>query len=144
MFIVFDLDGTLADCTHRLHYVKDTKHKNFDAFYAACDKDTLIQPIAKVFRSLARLHYVEIWSGRSDIVRDKTIRWLAENGLSGYLFLRMRRHGDYTPDDVLKQSWLNTIEPRLYPELAFDDRQRIVDMWRKNNIQCCQVAAWKE
>ena len=26
------------------------------------------------------------------------------------------------------------------PFLVFDDRQRVVDMWRRNGIQCCQVA----
>ena len=41
MFIVFDLDGTLANTDHRAHFVDRTKGKpDWRAFYAACDADT--------------------------------------------------------------------------------------------------------
>jgi hypothetical protein len=34
---LFDLDGTLADCTHRLH-----RRKHWRAFFAACTADSPI------------------------------------------------------------------------------------------------------
>lgn len=43
---------------------------------------------------------VEIWSGRSDEVKDKTTAWLAEHGL-GHIKIRTRAAGDHRPDTVL-------------------------------------------
>jgi hypothetical protein len=63
------------------------------------------------------------------------------NQISFYEQLRMRPVGDYRDDAVLKEQWLN--EARVLgkaPDIVFDDRQRVVDMWRRNGITCCQVA----
>lgn len=38
MNIVFDLDGTLADDSHRKHYL-DRDPKDWNGFYDACDGD---------------------------------------------------------------------------------------------------------
>jgi hypothetical protein len=134
MFVVFDLDGTLANTDHRQHLVVA---KDWRGFYAACDLDP---PHGHIIETLVALvvsgHRVEIWSGRSDEVRDKTEAWLIAHGL-GEVPLRMRKEHDYTPDDVLKRSWLN---PDDMPDLIFDDRAKVVKMWREMGIPCCQVA----
>jgi hypothetical protein len=56
--------------------------------------------------------------------------------------LRMRNAGDNTPDDVLKEQWLHAmpIKDRARLVAVFDDRQRVVDMWRANGVPCFQVA----
>lgn len=53
----------------------------------------------------------------------------------------MRKKGDYTPDDQLKESWIADYgwEPRN-TLCVFDDRKRIVDMWRRNGFTTYQVA----
>jgi hypothetical protein len=33
--VIIDIDGTLADTTHRLHHIK-SKPPNWDAFFAEC------------------------------------------------------------------------------------------------------------
>jgi hypothetical protein len=43
---LFDFDGTLADCTHRLHHIKGSR-KNWRAFFAACSKDGPIPHIRR-------------------------------------------------------------------------------------------------
>lgn len=73
MFVVFDLDGTLALTEHRAHFLKrPSKEKDWRGFYAACDWHEPCQPI---IRTLLALHNtgaeVQIWSGRSDEVKDK-------------------------------------------------------------------------
>ena len=54
----------------------------------------------------------------------------------------MRREGDYTPDDELKASWygdLNLVDrERLVG--VFDDRDKVVAMWRSKGVACFQVA----
>lgn len=137
---IFDLDGTLADCTHRRPLLPD-----WDAFYAACDRDTPNKPIIHVMFDLMD-HGNDVWifSGRRDSEREKTIKWLEDH--IGVTFndehLLMRPTGDNTPDDALKQSWLNAMLPidRARLVATFDDRDRVVAMWRRNGITCLQVA----
>lgn len=45
MFVVFDLDGTLALTEHRSHFLRRPgKDKDWRGFYAACDKDQPCHP----------------------------------------------------------------------------------------------------
>jgi phosphoglycolate phosphatase-like HAD superfamily hydrolase len=48
--VIFDLDGTLADLTHRLHYVKNG-NRNWDKFFEECDKDL---PIPEAWRGFTK------------------------------------------------------------------------------------------
>jgi phosphoserine phosphatase len=145
---IFDLDGTLALIEHRKHYIEDREDpQRWRKFYAACDKD---QPNLGVLRTLERLRHAgaDIWifSGRSDEVRAKTVEWLTTHTsfMSHDLdtALVMRRAGDYTVDDELKQQWLNDMlhEDRERLVAVFDDRDRVVAMWRANGVTCFQVA----
>jgi hypothetical protein len=72
MKIIFDLDGTLALIDHRVHFLNREK-KDWRAFYAACDRD---QPCHPIIRTMLALYTtgadVEIWTGRSMEVFDKT------------------------------------------------------------------------
>lgn len=132
-FIVFDLDGTLADCSHRVPLLP-----NWDAFYSACDEDSPISPIISVYRELCKTHLVEIWTGRRDSEEDKTLAWFEKHDIplpSGY---RMRPDGDHRPDKKLKSQWLN--EAHCLPSLVFEDRSSVVNMYRDRGIQVCQVA----
>ncbi|MCY4470218.1 MAG: hypothetical protein OXC08_16005 [Thiotrichales bacterium] len=162
MRIVFDLDGTLADGTHREHFIAG-ETKDWDAYFEACDGDTPIHHAIDTLIALARDdHDIEIWSGRgvglNYSVYGKTRIWLGAHAdihtlgsdLPGFeptafrvdcIGLRMRDHADHTPDHELKRRWLN--EARADgrpPELVFDDRNRVVAMWRDEGIPCFQVA----
>lgn len=137
--MVFDLDGTLADVEHRRHFVHGQKDKDWTAFFAACVDDKPILPVIAAFHSFRQSGArVEIWSGRSDEVRAESDAWLERFVGQGTAVTRMRAQGDYSPDDELKQSWLLS-EPRK-PDLVFDDRDKVVAMWRRHGIRCAQVA----
>lgn len=151
MVIVFDLDGTLANLEHRLHYINIDS--NWPAFYRACKDDKPIWPLISVCREMCRTHWVEIWSGRSDEVRAITVSWLAAHGLVGvddpsepygrYRALRMRPTGSNMQDSMLKGKWFDELPTALKPELAFDDREQMVRMWRSKGVLCAQVAEGK-
>lgn len=138
--VLFDLDGTLADCSHRLpHILGDSK--DWQPFFESCDKDT---PIAHIIQ-LARMYFgagYEIWivSARSAIVSEKTIQWINK-----YLpfpnTLLLRKPKDRRDDDVLKEEWLTSgTIPKERIHCVYEDRRRVVDMWRRNGIPCLQVA----
>lgn len=137
--IIFDLDGTLANIDHRRNLVEGPK-KDWNAFFEACDKDTPNTQIVWLFNVL-QLNYIgdiEIWSGRSEDVKTKTIEWLLKHRLYPAK-IRMRKAGDFRADEVLKKEWLDEIGPENV-KLVFDDRDKVVKMWRENGITCCQVA----
>lgn len=143
MYFVFDLDGTLSDQTHRQHFIEAEK-QDWDAYYAAAHADPVVKPMAMIARGLGIMgHRIDIWTGRSDIVRSATAEWLSNHGIM-YHTLRMREHGDHTPDFELKQKWLDSLVsyglqlPK--PDAVFEDRTRVVEMYRAAGIQCLQVA----
>ena len=148
LLYIFDLDDTVALIEHRKHHLDGNDSGKWRRFYAACDEDRPNEPVIRTLE-LLRQSGAEIWffSGRSDEVRDKTVAWLAEHtsfmtfDLQGPM-LTMRREGDYTADDVLKEQWLNDmlLEDRARLVAVFDDRDRVVQMWRKHGVTCYQVA----
>lgn len=140
MRVIFDLDGTLANITHRIHHVKNG-NRNWGAFFAECVDD---QPIDEVIQALHAHrsfgHSIEIWSGRSQVVEADTVDWLEAVGIPGDLLTRMRPEGDYTPDHELKKSWLQQADrDGMRPDVIYDDRKRVVDMWRAEGVKCFQV-----
>lgn len=137
MKVIFDLDGTLALTEHRAHFLEREK-KDWRSFYAACDKDEPCHPVIRTLQALYTTGAdVEIWSGRSKEVLDKTIAWLEANGL-GHIPIKMREEGDHRPDTVLKEEWLDACDVK--PRLVFEDRASVVAMWRSRGIVCAQVA----
>lgn len=143
---IFDLDGTLALLEHRRHFIADKRAQRWDAFYAACVDDAPNPNVIRVMESLRRFADVWIFSGRSDEVRSQTTEWLAKHtSFSPWeldTVLQMRREGDYTADDELKKQWLDSmlIDDRKRLVATFDDRDRVVRMWRDQSITCFQVA----
>lgn len=139
MIYIFDLDGTLALCDHRRHLVEKDP-PDWDEFYAQCIHDKPNKPIVELCRTLQDCgHDIWIFSGRSDVVKDETREWLAKHSITSR-WLKMRPEGDYTPDDVLKERWINESADRHLIVCVFDDRQKVVDMWRRKGFVCCQVA----
>jgi len=137
---IFDLDGTLALIEHRRHFVEG-ENKDWPAFFQACVDDTPNEAVINIMRELYRSGQVWIFSGRSDEVRIKTEDWLERYDIP-YTFLQMRKEGDYTPDEVLKKKWLDEMHSDFRRVLVcvFDDRDKVVKMWRDNGITCLQVA----
>ncbi len=140
--IVFDLDGTLALDDHRVHHLRG-QEKNWDAYFAACPADAPNKPIIQIYDNLigspgAR---VEIWTGRIDQYLEATLQWIEDNCLHAPDFLQMRRADDRTQDTELKRMWLSTARAQGNEViLAFEDRKRVVDMWRSEGVVCAQVA----
>lgn len=151
--IVFDIDGTLADCEHRRHFVAN-RPKDFNAFFEAMDNDATVPHMLGIHN----LHFLHDWeivycTGRPEMYRGRTRIWLHRHGFMGNDLslkglgrlnaLHMRpdeRRND--PDYEIKQDMFDllTKEHGYTIEMVFDDRQQVVDMWRRNGVPCLQVA----
>lgn len=139
---ICDIDGTVADSSHRAPLLEA---KDYETYYGPL----VLQdpPILPVIRTIQKLYYAgaDIWffSGRNERCRDYTLSWLRKHvKLVKEEELTMRGLKDFRVDDVVKQDMLHNMLPSDLDRLVgiFDDRQRVVDMWRRNGITCFQVA----
>lgn len=140
---IFDLDGTIALNDHRLHHIQKNP-PDWDAFFLDCEDDQPNWPVIRTMQMLATAREpvaIFIFSGRSDIAAGPTERWLERFNVP-YDYLTMRRQGDYTPDYELKRKILNDLAPGAREQIVgvFDDRDKVVAMWREEGIACFQVA----
>lgn len=137
---IFDIDGTLADLTHRLHHIQK-QPKDWEKFFAACSGDAPIQHICRLACDLNASSPIVLVSGRSDRVRVETDYWLKVIGGIIHSALYMRNDGDHRPDNIVKGELLDKlIADGWKPLMAFDDRNQVVKMWRERGIPCAQVA----
>jgi phosphoglycolate phosphatase-like HAD superfamily hydrolase len=136
MLVVFDIDGTLANIEHRLDYVR-SKPKNWRAFDAGIPNDKVNEPVAAIFHQMVDGgHEVILASGRNERSRQATEDWFSANSLRGWKRLYMRKADDFRSDDIVKQEILDQIiaDYGRKPDMVFDDRPRVVRMWRDNGI----------
>ena len=134
--VIFDIDGTIADLTHRLHYVT-TKPKNWPAFNKAISSDVPIWQVIEILFSLKNDgRRIILCSGRSEDSRQDTIDWLIDYGIWDKVdSLYMRKSKDYRADNIIKEELLDQILiDGFVPMLVFDDRKRVVDMWRRRGL----------
>lgn len=142
--VIFDLDGTLALIDERRAKATKPDGKiNWDVFFAPenIQLDKPNWPVIESFKALQEAGFiVGIFSGRDDISREETKEWLMDHEIFPD-FMRMRRNGSFTPDDKLKKLWLNDLLQEGHNIMCvFDDRDKVVKMWRDNGITCFQVA----
>jgi phosphoglycolate phosphatase-like HAD superfamily hydrolase len=141
--VIFDLDGTLALIDKRRAMAAKPDGKiNWKVFFAPenIQLDEPNVPVIKTFQAMKAAGFrVGIFSGRDSISRKETEAWLAGNGIDPDFF-KMRPQGTFTPDDVLKKDWLDQEIAAGHEILCiFDDRDKVVKMWRDNGLSCFQV-----
>jgi len=91
---------------------------------------------------------IVFFSGRDAVCRDQTITWLnqqfrweSESTAATDYKLFMRPQNDNRKDSIVKQELFEQhIVGRYYVEFVVDDRQQVVDMWRRTlGLTCVQV-----
>jgi len=127
-----DLDGTLALIGERNIYDAEN-----------CDKvDAINEPVADVVKLYAQSGRKIIFcSGRIEKYRGATIRFI-EKHLPGLEYeLYMRKDGDKRKDSIVKNElYRNYIEGKYNLLFVLDDRNQVVEEWRRIGITCFQVA----
>lgn len=119
--VICDMDGTLAHMNDRSPYD-----------FMAVGGDTLNKPVASTIKALHDSgNTIIIFSGREDVCRSITEKWLNDNGIP-WDALYMRASGDKRKDDVVKYEMIvNNIIGKYHITCWLDDRNQVVDMVRK-------------
>jgi predicted kinase len=142
--VIFDIDGTLANCSHRLHHVT-AGSKNWDAFFAGA-KDDLphreIVDLAQILHAAGKT--ILLVSGRPEKIRVDTEQWMTEQDVH-YERLYMRPDGDHRADTLVKSQILDGILADGYEiDFVVDDRPTVVQVWRERGLVCLQCRDWNE
>lgn len=141
--IIVDIDGTLAR-------IPEGGRSPFD--YSRVSEDELHE----VIRDIVDMYQddpnrdddraVLIVSGRDDSCFLGTQKWLFRHGIA-YTELIMRpptardERGNKSPDYLVKYDLFNRyIRGRYTIDFVLDDRDQVVQMWRKLGLKCLQVA----
>jgi predicted kinase len=143
-WVLCDLDGTLCNIEHRLEHVKKDP-KDWDSFFAGIHADTLRKDVEQQLYEISGkddLSDVIFVSARPETYRVETEKWLALNcaGIN-YFTLIMRGADDRRPDTDVKQSMYNRYFKNVNVRIVFDDRPRVIEMWRKNGLEVVDCGA---
>lgn len=141
--VIFDIDGTLADLTHRLHHVKG-HHKNYDKFFTEVKFDQPITDVCNLAKLLADHKSILLVSGRPEKTRIDTEEWMKKHEIE-YDGLFMRPDGDFRPDYIIKEQILDgLLADGFIIDFVVDDRPSVVNMWRDRGLTCLQCREWDE
>ena len=138
--VIFDVDGTLMDIDHRRHHVEQ-KPRNFDKFREDMIWDTPNKDVVMMAKLLKEAgHRIIICTGRLEQDKDLTLKQLKDAGVKYDLALFRGKWEQYHPDDDIKENMLADMKKLGFnPTMAFDDRDRVVSMWRLNGLRVFQV-----
>ena len=96
-----DIDGVLADPSHRLHFIEGHP-KNWKGFFGQADRDPPLAEGIDVVRALVAQGVAIVYvTGRPEYLRRSTHLWLQRQGLPVDA-LHLRPRGDFRPVPVVK------------------------------------------
>lgn len=140
--IICDIDGTLADIKHRLHFARGEK-KNWKSFFEAIPEDKprldIWQEVLKEKRDLGC--DLILVSGRNAKYRQETIDWF-KNKIPSFknevLTIFMRGEHDHRVDTEVKKDFLEKIGKENIIKV-YDDRPSVIRMWQENDVEVVDV-----
>jgi phosphoglycolate phosphatase-like HAD superfamily hydrolase len=142
---VFDLDGVLADVSHRRHFIEG--RRDWPAFFAAAADDSPLPTGLDLARAAHGKGLDVVYlSGRPEHLRTVTVAWLRQHGApEGQLLLRPER--DRSPATGLKLRLLRRLAREAKVVFFVDDDSDVVHAVRSAQPTLvhgeCVVADWQ-
>lgn len=136
--VIFDMDGTLADCQHRLHWIEEPGNKNWDKFFDSSIDDKPRAQIVRLALNLSASNAIIIATGRPERLRRATEVWLKKFEIP-FEVIYFRKTNDRRSDGAVKAEMLALMQADGFePWLAVDDRDTAVSAWRELGLCCLQ------
>ena len=137
--VIFDIDGVLSDAVGRQHFVEGPGRRNWDAFFAACGEDPLLEETAALLHLLDETLGIVLLTARPLRVQVETLSWLRRYGLRWDVLI-MRPYGDYSRAAEFKQDSLWELQQAGWDvRLAFEDDPRNLAMFRAEGVPCVYI-----
>lgn len=134
--VCVDIDGVLADASHRQHYLE---YHDWDTFFVAATDDTPFAAQVALLDQLDTAVRVALVTSRPEWVAAITSDWLKRWSIRWDLLI-MRNNWDYRPAPQVKTDAVIALRDRGFtPVLAFDDDQRNVDAYTVLDVPCVYI-----
>jgi predicted kinase len=144
--VIVDVDGTIAHNDGHRDWYDYNKVINDKPIQTNID---IIQSYIDAYRVRNLNLKVFILSGREDCCIRDTEEWISANTQLLELSppsrltttILMRKTGDTRSDEIVKRElYEEHIKGKYNVEIIWDDRDRVVNMWRNEGLRCHQVA----
>lgn len=146
--VIWDLDGTLFNCDHRLHHIRrknENESPDWKSFFAETLQDPLIEQSAIIYRLLMQAGYTPvILTGRPESNAKLTREQLRKVDLF-YDTLCMRPDNCRLPSAQLKQGMVQQLRERGHNlVMAFEDEPNTIQMYQQEGIYtfACDGRNW--
>ena len=135
--VICDLDGTICNIDHRLKYGKgDTK--DWNKFFSLISEDepyeNVIEKVSSLLLSDIEIKLIFV-SARPEKYREVTELWLDNNFPYNHDLLIMRENNDKREDSIVKRDIYDKYLKNLNIIKVFDDRPRVIRMWRELGLE---------
>ncbi len=142
--VIFDMDGVLADATHRQHYLRGDRW-DWPGFFSAIGQDP---PLRAGMGMLATVkaspdHVATILTARPHYIAEESLHWLAEHGKThgtAYgaepdLMITRAPDTERISSVKFKRAEVARLREAGYSiDAAIDDDQNIIDMYLEEGI----------
>jgi hypothetical protein len=124
---VFDIDGVLADVSHRVHFLEQ-RRKDWGAFFRAAVDDDVLPEGSALVHEAAKECEVAYLTGRPEVCRRDTREWLRVQGFPvGTLAMRPNR--DHRPAREAKPPMLARLAAGRVLVIVVDDDLEVCDAY---------------
>ena len=130
--IIVDIDDTLTDATHRRHHLNKTP-PDFPKFF----EEAIDDPCREHIKQLCANYTGEVLllTGRHEALREQTLQWLKKHDIKyNKLFMKPNKMQFYKDVDFKKPFYLGYIKKHYDIEYAVDDRDVILNMWKRVGV----------
>lgn len=146
MIVFCDIDGTVADNSHRTHFIGKPKGENdWDAFYNPAlvmqDPPILVArgPLTDLTLRLGVRFY--FLTGRPERLRQTTEEWLAKH-FDVHEKVLMRGDNDWRKANVYKEDSIKSVTTHTEERLFIDDDERNFEMYSRWGIYLKAPECW--
>lgn len=146
--VLCDLDGTMCNLDHRLHFAKG-ETKDWGKFFAGISQDRLREDVRTQLFNLVQKTGQEAGvrtkiifvSARPEDYREETFSWLKKHYGGPIDGLIMRESNDKRDDTEVKSDMHKKYLKNLNILAVFDDRPRVIRMWRELGLNVIDVGS---
>ena len=144
-FVICDIDGTIADVSHRVHHVKG-EVKDWKSFFESMMDDTVREDVKDMLIEYQNQGKVILFvSARPEDYREQTEHWLKSFVTGVYpVSLLMRQRGDTRPDTEVKRDIYHKYLKDLDIFCVVDDRPCVIRMWEDLDLKVVDVGEGNE
>jgi len=138
-WFIFDIDGTLCDISDRAHFARAKDWVNFHAGIPTASPRWAECNLARLIHQSSVLHKIALVSGRPIQYTEETQEWLDRHKVPCHE-LYMRTDLALSDCDLKEQIYVERfLERGREVAVVLEDRDSVVEMYRRNGQTCFQV-----